>query len=122
MIVLEDRPPEIKDHARISCSVVTHERIGAGLGGYYLTQQANRLEALKIRKRPQHEYPIADSHSQRRGQDGRAHSLNQHRGCGRHRPENCDAADQLDRKSTRLNSSHRTISYAVFCLKKKKKI
>src|SRR5207248_11794286 len=26
---------------------------------------------------------------------------------------------KLDRKSTRLNSSHRTISYAVFCLKKK---
>src|SRR5207248_10411978 len=29
--------------------------------------------------------------------------------------------DTRDRKSTRLNSSHRTISYAVFCLKKKKK-
>src|SRR5437867_6440738 len=29
-------------------------------------------------------------------------------------------ADVQDRKSTRLNSSHRTISYAVFCLKKKK--
>src|SRR5437879_10596975 len=28
----------------------------------------------------------------------------------------------LDRKSTRLNSSHRCISYAVFCLKKKKKV
>src|SRR5690348_17878779 len=28
---------------------------------------------------------------------------------------------QLDRKSTRLNSSHPSISYAVFCLKKKKK-
>src|SRR5438067_13772405 len=27
----------------------------------------------------------------------------------------------LDRKSTRLNSSHVSISYAVFCLKKKKK-
>src|SRR5205807_6653661 len=27
---------------------------------------------------------------------------------------------QLDRKSTRLNSSHLVISYAVFCLKKKK--
>src|SRR5437762_7073190 len=26
----------------------------------------------------------------------------------------------IDRKSTRLNSSHRCISYAVFCLKKKK--
>src|SRR5699024_11874306 len=28
---------------------------------------------------------------------------------------------KLDRKSTRLNSSHVSISYAVFCLKKKKK-
>src|SRR5437764_11078426 len=32
----------------------------------------------------------------------------------------CDC-EQQDRKSTRLNSSHRCISYAVFCLKKKKK-
>src|SRR5437867_12075892 len=31
------------------------------------------------------------------------------------------AGAEGDRKSTRLNSSHRTISYAVFCLKKKKK-
>src|SRR5258705_3432604 len=30
------------------------------------------------------------------------------------------AADAVDRKSTRLNSSHLGISYAVFCLKKKK--
>src|SRR3712207_8628408 len=30
-------------------------------------------------------------------------------------------AEDLDRKSTRLNSSHANISYAVFCLKKKKK-
>src|SRR2546427_2994029 len=29
--------------------------------------------------------------------------------------------EKLDRKSTRLNSSHSQISYAVFCLKKKKK-
>src|SRR2546430_10429871 len=33
-----------------------------------------------------------------------------------HRPR----ADSGDRKSTRLNSSHSQISYAVFCLKKKK--
>src|SRR2546430_9399524 len=32
-----------------------------------------------------------------------------------------DQLVQLDRKSTRLNSSHSQISYAVFCLKKKKK-
>src|SRR4051812_49458843 len=31
------------------------------------------------------------------------------------------AVERLDRKSTRLNSSHMSISYAVFCLKKKKK-
>src|SRR6267143_5711507 len=38
---------------------------------------------------------------------------------GRYVPETLMAA--LDRKSTRLNSSHSSISYAVFCLKKKKK-
>src|SRR5574344_2242173 len=32
------------------------------------------------------------------------------------------ADPSADRKSTRLNSSHQIISYAVFCLKKKKKI
>src|SRR5207248_11123481 len=38
-------------------------------------------------------------------------------------PQSPDQAEWAisDRKSTRLNSSHRTISYAVFCLKKKKK-
>src|SRR3712207_8657799 len=30
------------------------------------------------------------------------------------------SAEEIDRKSTRLNSSHANISYAVFCLKKKK--
>src|SRR6266516_3359487 len=42
------------------------------------------------------------------------HSAPERRGAGR-------PGGQGDRKSTRLNSSHRTISYAVFCLKKKKK-
>src|SRR3712207_7303040 len=37
-------------------------------------------------------------------------------------PENAELVGRLDRKSTRLNSSHANISYAVFCLKKKKKI
>src|SRR5947209_10621936 len=31
-----------------------------------------------------------------------------------------DIIEKVDRKSTRLNSSHANISYAVFCLKKKK--
>src|SRR5207249_7532942 len=37
----------------------------------------------------------------------------------RHRPS--PPGRRADRKSTRLNSSHVSISYAVFCLKKKKK-
>src|SRR3712207_7234572 len=51
------------------------------------------------------------------------------RGAGLVRPERRDrtppaarvrAVRVIDRKSTRLNSSHANISYAVFCLKKKK--
>src|SRR3712207_9095573 len=42
-----------------------------------------------------------------------------HRGVVGARRVDRDAGDE-DRKSTRLNSSHANISYAVFCLKKKK--
>src|SRR3712207_7314820 len=37
----------------------------------------------------------------------------------RHRPDGVVVSPGPDRKSTRLNSSHANISYAVFCLKKK---
>src|SRR3712207_6989392 len=40
---------------------------------------------------------------------------------GQHVLEQVVAGVDEDRKSTRLNSSHANISYAVFCLKKKKK-
>src|SRR5947209_15695669 len=42
--------------------------------------------------------------------------LDRERGAGVEEPH-----DELDRKSTRLNSSHANISYAVFCLQKKNK-
>src|SRR2546430_9060869 len=47
--------------------------------------------------------------------------------CLRHHPLPLDGVgkaqgDEQDRKSTRLNSSHSQISYAVFCLKKKRMI
>src|SRR3712207_8509802 len=45
----------------------------------------------------------------------RVRELDAERGPDRHVPQGA-----LDRKSTRLNSSHANISYAVFCLKKKK--
>src|SRR5699024_12131650 len=47
--------------------------------------------------------------------------------CGSYRRSKCVGKGEkmsvtgIDRKSTRLNSSHVSISYAVFCLKKKKK-
>src|SRR3712207_7146608 len=40
---------------------------------------------------------------------------------GERPPVNDQRSHATDRKSTRLNSSHANISYAVFCLKKKKK-
>src|SRR5690348_17583818 len=43
------------------------------------------------------------------------------RALGRARTVGGQARQARDRKSTRLNSSHPSISYAVFCLKKKKK-
>src|SRR3712207_6981346 len=55
-----------------------------------------------------------------RGPAGRdVHRLEAARDFGRHRGR-LVLRDSLDRKSTRLNSSHANISYAVFCLKKKK--
>src|SRR5689334_24466191 len=52
----------------------------------------------------------------------RAHRRGVHvggRGRGGRRRAALSAGHLLDRKSTRLNSSHSSISYAVFCLKKK---
>src|SRR3712207_9097741 len=44
------------------------------------------------------------------------------RGGGPDRAQDRQGERESDRKSTRLNSSHANISYAVFCLKKKKKL
>src|SRR5690348_17770945 len=55
--------------------------------------------------------------------EARAHVIAQHRrqqAVGREIGE-VRRMLEIDRKSTRLNSSHPSISYAVFCLKKKKK-
>src|SRR3712207_8753982 len=51
---------------------------------------------------------------QRNGRQARHES-----GEARHRSRPVDRRSRADRKSTRLNSSHANISYAVFCLKKK---
>src|SRR2546429_6132418 len=80
----------------------------------FRSETPRRLRARQLvqpgRPRPRHAHP-SHRHA-RRGKDvvpGRGFDSN---GPAREIPE--------DRKSTRLNSSHGYISYAVFCLKKKK--
>src|SRR5690606_41128240 len=57
----------------------------------------------------------------RRAAAGRPSGWRARHPCRSLRPERRGRAGLADRKSTRLNSSHVKISYAVFCLKKKKK-
>src|SRR2546428_3309963 len=65
----------------------------------------------------------ADARPQVAGREltGRFHDLAQGPREGGGQAEGEQGRDPEDRKSTRLNSSHDQISYAVFCLKKKKK-
>src|SRR5437667_8378367 len=55
-------------------------------------------------------------------QDGRWHAVERKGDAAEElQASRMEVLGPIDRKSTRLNSSHITISYAVFCLKKKKK-
>src|SRR5258705_9919165 len=69
-------------------------------------------------------FPYTTLFRSQRGDGGRGHvddvlALEAQRALGSHLLV-ADGAQDGDRKSTRLNSSHLGISYAVFCLKKKK--
>src|SRR5688572_31908165 len=86
----------------------------------FRSQQEARSHARRVRDRV--------ARSEVRGELGRAHGTKPGNG-DRPRRLREDRADVgvgqreigEDRKSTRLNSSHSQISYAVFCLKKKKR-
>jgi len=96
---------------------------GDGLGYRVLgfdKKTGDRLEMLRVRPQfagqPNFEAQLRT----------RIQRLQDFRGTGFARVRQIDkltgqAAGIADRKSTRLNSSHQIISYAVFCLKKKKK-
>src|SRR5947209_20514764 len=70
-------------------------------------------DALPISARPKRKLSSRSGGDARRGTIVRAYHLYTY---------NKEGRLIRDRKSTRLNSSHANISYAVFCLKKKKKI
>src|SRR2546426_6573443 len=61
------------------------------------------------------------AHYQRQVKQTRRAVLIQVPDSGAVKKHNGNCREEKDRKSTRLNSSHLVISYAVFCLKKKKK-
>src|SRR5207247_6554621 len=76
----------------------------------------------KVKGRKHHRWR-ADSDHDGAPRESRVHLLCKIKTCKR-RPSFVHSKDEwhpsvLDRKSTRLNSSHEWISYAVFCLKKK---
>src|SRR3712207_7098936 len=70
------------------------------------------------RERPER-LAVLDLQVHRRLHRGRAGVADDRAVAERARAELHPAREQTDRKSTRLNSSHANISYAVFCLKKK---
>src|SRR5437764_7935811 len=83
----------------------------------YTTLFRSRRDARTTRRCDRRRGDARDASGKRLCADASAAS-ERHLGAARRR---CGAGQREDRKSTRLNSSHRCISYAVFCLKKKKK-
>src|SRR5688572_15862685 len=78
---------------------------------------ARKLKLLKL----QLSAPAPDNPAEREELSTLSSSLEGDYGKGKYCRSAAGTKQCLDRKSTRLNSSHSQISYAVFCLKKKKK-
>src|SRR5207248_11464419 len=127
---------------QLSVPAVLRQELGVGaalhdlpvLHDEDLVRAADGREAVRDHERraatPQRTQPVLDGRLALRVEARGGLVEDQDPRIGEDRPRDRDplalAARQLDaslpdRKSTRLNSSHRTISYAVFCLKKKKK-
>src|SRR5258708_29449898 len=80
-----------------------------------LFRSKTQIASLTLIHPVQHEPHSAAPSARLRSGDNGSH-------CGHGGSEAHAEPGELDRKSTRLNSSHQIISYAVFCLKKKKAI
>src|SRR5439155_12834592 len=71
---------------------------------------------LHLRSAPEPSSQVCPDLPRRRSRSTRAGALHHSRRCSMH---SLKTFSEIDRKSTRLNSSHVATSYAVFCLKKK---
>src|SRR5690606_39328573 len=86
------------------------------------TRRSSDLQAVAFDRQVGHDRRIAAVFAVPRCQQSPRKCRRYVRWIGRIGNETQYAPQRTDRKSTRLNSSHVKISYAVFCLKKKKKI
>src|SRR5437763_11170935 len=87
----------------------------------YTTLFRSRGACCGDRRRTSRRARVADDGRSRGAPDARARPVVWRAAGGTARDRGGRHRLRADRKSTRLNSSHRCISYAVFCLKKKKK-
>src|SRR5258708_31418122 len=90
------------------------------------TTPAAKATSYNLQRREHRNETLDPIRNARRGCDLRSSAAGRGRksrpgSAGFHGPDQQRNCADRDRKSTRLNSSHQIISYAVFCLKKKKK-
>src|SRR5690606_41051323 len=106
-----------RDGGRGSGALVGHAGHGPPVGGRTGARAAGPLSAL----RPEPDRTDMTWHPDAPGDPGPPPGGAPAAPATHHRSGSPRVRALLDRKSTRLNSSHVKISYAVFCLKKKKK-
>src|SRR5690242_20889736 len=111
---MTDRVPD-KEKNRFTARAMRYASVGANVGGVAARIASRRLFGLD----PERDKDAASLAAALGGLKGPIMKVAQLLATI---PEALPAeyAAELDRKSTRLNSSHMSISYAVFCLKKKK--
>src|SRR5437762_11178894 len=111
----------------VKCSKAEVRRLKTALRWKLPPAQRERIQMVLLRESRMMQPAIAQGMGVSLSTVNRAHMAYDHGGIkalkpkpnGGRKHQNMTLAQ--DRKSTRLNSSHRCISYAVFCLKKKKK-
>src|SRR5437867_10370775 len=99
--------------------VIDGDTSARDFSGQPLTEHLHGALRGRVGYQPRHQDTFTHGRADHDDATARLHVLER---CLRRdqRPADVDVDHAIDRKSTRLNSSHRTISYAVFCLKKKK--
>src|SRR2546422_2368542 len=128
MPAADHEPYSLQGRALRVASCARTRRRARTLDRFQVRQSSSRVQRRSSRAAAKH-FSRASSRGNAASRSGTASALSEAAYAasngrwlgGRERFVRTMKASGLDRKSTRLNSSHGYISYAVFCLKKKKK-